>query len=360
MTMLRPNRRELLSAAIAAGLLPLLPRAALAELRTGPASAFSYDTLREMARELARAPYAPTPIGDEALLESIDYDLHNQISYREDATLWGDVPGAAKVRFFHPGRYFKQPVEISVVENGEAREILFSPDLFDMPEGHPARRLTEAGFAGFRVMDPDAENDWLAVLGASYFRTSGWSGQFGLSARGLAIDSGGPGPEEFPRFTRFWLEQAPAGGVVIYALLDSPRATGAYRLEHGARGGRGGLPGHRRADLPARPGGAAGDRAADLDVLVRQEQPLGRAGLAAGDPRQRRAGDAPRQRRAHLAAAEQPAAGDGQRLRRRERQGLRAGAARAQLRGVPGRRGVLREAGDGLDRAAAATGARAR
>ena len=209
MTMLHPNRRELLTAAIAAGVLPLLPRAALAELNTGPASAFSFDTLRDLARDLAQKPYAPTPIGDEALLESIDYDLHNQITYREDATLWGDVPGAAKVRFFHPGRYFKQPVGISVVENGEAREILFSPDLFDMPADNPARKLTQAGFAGFRVLDPEATNDWLAVLGASYFRTSGWSGQFGLSARGLAIDSGGPGPEEFPRFSRFWLEQAP-------------------------------------------------------------------------------------------------------------------------------------------------------
>ena len=119
---------------------------------------------------------------------SIDYDLHNQITYRKDAMLWGDVPGAAKVRFFHPGRYFKAPVEISVVEEGTARELLFSTDLFDMPEGHPARRLENAGFAGFAVMDPEGKNDWMAVLGASYFRTSGYSGQFGMSARGLAID----------------------------------------------------------------------------------------------------------------------------------------------------------------------------
>ncbi len=239
MTMLRPNRRELLASAIAAGLLPLLPKAAAAEPATGPPSPFSFDTLRELARGLAAQPYAPTPVGDEALLESIDYDLHNQIGFREDATLWGDVEGVAKVRFFHPGRYFKAPVEISVVEEGEAREILFSPDLFEMPEDHPARKLTEAGFAGFRVMDPDAENDWLAVLGAAYFRTSGWSGQFGLSARGLAIDAGGPGPEEFPRFSRFWLEQAPAGGVVIYALLESPRATGAYRMNTAREAGSG-------------------------------------------------------------------------------------------------------------------------
>ena len=99
-------------------------------------------------------------------------------------------------------------------------------------------QLTEAGFAGFRVMDPDAENDWLAVLGAAYFRTSGWSGQFGLSARGLAIDAGGPGPEEFPRFSRFWLEQAPAGGVVIYALLEGPRVTGGHELGAALEGQR--------------------------------------------------------------------------------------------------------------------------
>ena len=162
---------------------------------------------RSMSNEKGTAsPYVQPVVEDDALLESIDYDLHNQISYREDATLWGEVPGAAKVRFFHPGRYFKQPVEISVVEDGEAREILFSPDLFDMPDGHPAHQLTQAGFAGFRVMDPDAENDWLAVLGASYFRTSGWSGQFGLSAPGS---------------------------------IASPRATGAYRMKTAREAGEG-------------------------------------------------------------------------------------------------------------------------
>ena len=266
--------------------------------------------LSDMAEALAGEPYAPAAVADAELLESIDYDLHNQITYRKDAMLWGDVPGAAKVRFFHPGRYFKEPVEISVVEEGTARELLFSTDLFDMPEGHPARQLEHAGFAGFAVMDPEGKNDWMAVLGASYFRTSGYSGQFGMSARGLAIDSGGPGPEEFPRFTRFWLEAAPEGGIVIYALLESPRATGAYRMATAHDKGVFQdieatlfLRGHDRP---------VGNCAADLDVLVRQEQPFRRAGLAAGDPRQRRAGDGARLGGADLAALEQPAAGDGE------------------------------------------------
>ena len=50
--------------------------------------------------------------------------------------------------------------------------------------------------------------------------------------RGLAIDTALPSGEEFPRFTEFWVEKPkPADKhLVIYALLDSPRSTGAYKL----------------------------------------------------------------------------------------------------------------------------------
>src|SRR5262249_40125347 len=58
-------------------------------------------------------------------------------------------------------------------------------------------------------------------------------GQFyGSYGRGLAIDTGASSGEEFPRFVEFWLERPQAGAkeLSIYALLDSPRATGAYRF----------------------------------------------------------------------------------------------------------------------------------
>ena len=98
-----------------------LPGAAVAEtvdIATGPAEPFSFDRLRETAKRLAGEPYAPAtlPAADLAVLEAIDYDRHNQIGFRPERTLWADHGGAAKVRFFHPGRYFKEPVEISVVE----------------------------------------------------------------------------------------------------------------------------------------------------------------------------------------------------------------------------------------------------
>ena len=141
------------------------------------------------------------------LLDRIDYDAYQKIRYRKARSLQLDRNGRTPVQLFHLGRYFKEPIRIGVVDAGEAREVLYRPELFEIPVGHVARELPEgAGFAGFRVMTPDLETDWLAFLGASYFRSSGPYNQYGLSARGLAIDTGLPTPEEFPRFTEFWLE----------------------------------------------------------------------------------------------------------------------------------------------------------
>ncbi len=56
--------------------------------------------------------------------------------------------------------------------------------------------------------------------------------QYGLSARALAIDTVDGQGEEFPRFKSFWIERPAPGAttLTIFALLDSPRATAAYRF----------------------------------------------------------------------------------------------------------------------------------
>jgi glucans biosynthesis protein len=193
---------------------------------------FSFERLKASARRLASQPFRPPPglTTDQARL--IDYDAFGAISYRSAATLWGDEPGDQGVRFFPVGRPAPHRVAMHVVADGQAREVLYSPGLFDMPANSPLRALgPEVGFGGFKVMNADHVTDWLAFLGASYFRSADPFNQYGLSARGLAIDTATPGPEEFPIFTSFWLEHAPAG-LVVYALLDSPSITGAYRFAH--------------------------------------------------------------------------------------------------------------------------------
>jgi glucans biosynthesis protein len=199
----------------------------------GPRVSFSFDALKSWAQMIAAGPYRGVEIVRPDLLEKIDYDAYQKLRYRPDKSLRLDREQRFPVQLFPLGHYFRAPVRIFVVQSGEAREVLYTPNLFDSPPDHPARELPEtAGFAGFRVMTPARERDWLAFLGASYFRTSGPFNQYGLSARGLAIDTGLSTPEEFPRFSNIWLEASEAGGghLGVYALLESPSVTGAYRI----------------------------------------------------------------------------------------------------------------------------------
>jgi len=189
---------------------------------------FSFDLLAQRAQALARAPYVATPVRQPEVLEKIDYDAHWKIKFRPEMTLRvGDFP----VQFFHMGTYFRQPVRMYLVENGAAREVRYARSYFDLPEDSPALALSEdAGFAGFRVMHPDLQGDWVAFLGASYFRTEGALGQYGLSARGLAVDTGLPTGEEFPRFTEIYFEPGTEDRMIVTALLEGRRVTGAYRM----------------------------------------------------------------------------------------------------------------------------------
>ena len=98
---------------------------------------------------------------------------------------------------------------------------------FDYGHNKTPSKALASGYAGFRVHFPinnAAHKDEVIVFqGASYFRAVGKDQRYGLSARGLAVDTVGAGAEEFPRFTEFWLEKpaADATSLTITALLDS-------------------------------------------------------------------------------------------------------------------------------------------
>jgi periplasmic glucans biosynthesis protein len=224
----RPNRRTTLGLGLAA-LFANVATAAASGLKLGPPKPFSFEALIEQARAAAKAPYTAPAVQNAAILEKIDYDAFQDIRFRRDRMIWADK--AHPVQLFHPGRYFKSPVRMHVIENAQAREIEYEADLFDFgPKAQMAKGLSpDQGFAGFRIMDTKGPTDWLAFLGASYFRSAGELNQYGLSARGLAIDTAMPGGEEFPRFTHFYLDEQPSA-LIIHARLDSPSVTGAYRI----------------------------------------------------------------------------------------------------------------------------------
>jgi periplasmic glucans biosynthesis protein len=235
------RRREFLkSAAVLAGT-PLavsaLMHPAAAQHSREKLSPFDYAWLKGRARSLACEVFRPSKIILPRTLAALDYDSYQAIRFRPNRALWADEDRDFRVQFFHPGPMFTEPVSIHEVVDNRAREIAYSPAMFDYRKAgvNAAAVPTDLGWAGFRVQfHTDWKADITAFLGASYFRAVGSDHrQYGISARGLAIDTALDKGEEFPRFTSFWLERPAKNSarLTVYALLDSPSATGAYRFE---------------------------------------------------------------------------------------------------------------------------------
>ena len=226
------NRRELLKASGYA-----LAGASLLRAASAAASRrFDYAALKGEARALASKPYAAQAKPVPPAVAHMKWDAFQSIRFREERALWAGDGLRFRVQFFHPGMQFKRSVRMHEVVDGVAREIAYDPALFDLSRSglDAASMPRDLGFAGFRLnVAPDFHRDVAAFLGASYFRAVGGTMQYGLSARGLAVDCGLPQPEEFPDFVAYWFERpaADATMLVVYALLDSPSVAGAYRFE---------------------------------------------------------------------------------------------------------------------------------
>jgi glucans biosynthesis protein len=126
---------------------------------------------------------------------------------------------------------------VNVIDQGQVAPIRFSKDMFNYGKNSvPAEIPQDLGFAGLRLLYPinrdDLFDEVAVFLGASYFRAVAQNLNYGITARGLAIDTGLSTREEFPLFREFWLEKPAKDAVEItlYALLDSPSVTGAYRF----------------------------------------------------------------------------------------------------------------------------------
>lgn len=207
--------------------------------KLGAPKPFSFELLKATAKRMAAAPYVGPARPAPEIVGKIDYEAWGKIRYDMDRALFADGPGRIAVSFFHLGMFFPKAVEMNVVDGGSAREILYDPALFDMPPESIARKLPKgAGFAGLRIQEPKdgpldwRKNDWVAFLGAAYFRSIGELRQYGLSARAVALDCAvGGRPEEFPDFTKFYIERGRAeNSLTIYALLEGPSIAGACRL----------------------------------------------------------------------------------------------------------------------------------
>jgi glucans biosynthesis protein len=212
----------------------------LALAGTAPgAAAFGLDDVAQLAAALASAPYVDRQkvVPKWMLVGSMTYDQWRDIRFRPDRAIWRDRHLPFQVQLFHPGLYFDHSVQVNLVDAAEAHPLPFDPGLFNYGKNDFAARIpTDVGYAGLRIhaplRNPDYFDELIVFLGASYFRALGRDNLYGLSARGLAVDTVEPTGEEFPRFVEFWIVQpAPdAKALELFALLDGPTASGAYRF----------------------------------------------------------------------------------------------------------------------------------
>ena len=195
----------------------------------------SFQALEQRAQRLAAQEWQAGLTVSPALA-ALSYDEYRAIRFDPARALWREQSDF-QVQFFHPGFLFDQTVRVHEVGPEGAELIPFAADLFQFAPplaGAPAEIAD--GYAGFRVhypiKQPDVYDEFLVFLGAAYFRLIGQDQIYGLSARGLALGTGGPAAEEFPVFREFWL-QRPAPDqreLVVLAILDSPSLAGAYRF----------------------------------------------------------------------------------------------------------------------------------
>lgn len=194
---------------------------------------FTFDSVAEIARKTAAEPYrAPKPVPN--FLTAISYDDYRDIRFDTKQSWWSDR-GKFQLQFIHPGLFYTHAVKINTIDADGVNAVGFSPRMFHYGKNRFADKIPgDLGFAGFRIAYPffrrNEFNHVIVFAGASYFRAVAKGQGFGLSARGLAINTGLPNGEEFPAFKEFWIERpnADAREINLYALLDSPSVVGAY------------------------------------------------------------------------------------------------------------------------------------
>ncbi|HJQ62650.1 MAG TPA: glucan biosynthesis protein G [Burkholderiales bacterium] len=204
---------------------------------TAAAFAFDFSDVSQRARQLAEKPFRDEPPNLPPELQKLTYQQYWDIRYKADRHLWRGTRLPFEIAFFHRGSRFARPVRINVISADGVRPIKFDPADFDYGTTPvDPQKLSGLGFAGFRVHYPlnttKYKDEVLSFLGASYFRALGRGQKYGLSARGVAVDTALMSGEEFPRFVEFWIEHPSPGAkeLKIYGLLDSRRLTGAYQF----------------------------------------------------------------------------------------------------------------------------------
>lgn len=194
-----------------------------------------FDYVSELAETLAQDSYRQLerPLPD--FFKSLGYDQYRDIHFDPDRALWQSENRPFSLQLMHRGYLFTDPVILHEYTETHVQEIPYVREMFSFGQLDIERYPSNgASYAGWRIHHPLNRDDYydevISFLGASYFRALGRGNHYGLSARGLLIPHAEEEPEEFPRFTHFWIRKPSedAETLTVLALLDSESISGAY------------------------------------------------------------------------------------------------------------------------------------
>jgi glucans biosynthesis protein len=212
-------------------------------LRTNAKHRFTFAQAQKIAQDRALQPYQPLPNALPPQLKNLKPAQEAEINWKDSYRLWRKKGLPFQIDFYHISNTFPNGPRINTVDRKGPHPLAYSPSFFtfgDLVFNPPLP--TTLPYAGFYLryplptaleQKPNMLNGFFSVLGGNYFRVLAQDQVYGLSARGVALDTGVAGkPEEFPQFTDWWLQEpaANADQLVLDAVLDSPSLAGAYEF----------------------------------------------------------------------------------------------------------------------------------
>ncbi|HEY8565332.1 MAG TPA: glucan biosynthesis protein D [Beijerinckiaceae bacterium] len=238
----RVSRRDLLSLAggvIAGGVLPgaasAQPAAPSPFQPVAEGQAFEPAGVVDVARQLARRPYAAPPNDLPEEFARLSFEQYAGIRARPETLIWAGEGRGFRIEPLHRGFVYANPVALFIVEDGTVRRIVYDRNRFDFGRVAAQGPAADIGYSGIRLQATQgggAPFDFAVLQGASFFRALARGQTYGVVSRALTLKPAETRGEEFPLSRAFWIERPAAGStaLVLHALLDTESASGAARM----------------------------------------------------------------------------------------------------------------------------------
>lgn len=204
---------------------------AISQLHAEP---MNFEILARQAEQLSKEAYKTR---QELQLPPMQYDQFSNVLFRPERTVWKKEELPFQLQFFPVGWIHKKGVTVYEIVDGNALPMPIDTEMFSHAKDKNGQDIQlPNAISGFRVhsklITDNGRDEFLVFMGASYFRALANTMGYGISARGIALNTAHPDGEEFPDFTTFWVQRPKPEDttVTIYALMDGPSCTGAYQM----------------------------------------------------------------------------------------------------------------------------------